>query len=110
MKLYNGEKYKEIIMTNTKGLLSGLILGVISGIVIGSATALLTAAQPGEETRAQLLTKGDEIRVRANEFLMSTRQKADVVMIDIRNRTSHGSDQPQIFEGSSSVTKEFIAE
>ncbi len=73
-------------MPDTKNLLGGLAIGILTGVAIGSVAALLSAPQPGVQTRAQLLEKGDELREKASETLKGTRERASHTLVETRGR------------------------
>jgi gas vesicle protein len=77
---------KEILMTDTRSILGGLVIGVLAGMVIGSSAALLSAPEPGVQTRTRLLEKGDEIRNRASVSLLATHNRATQAFQETRNR------------------------
>jgi gas vesicle protein len=109
-------------MTDTKSILGGLAIGIFAGLVIGSAATLLSAPQPGVQTRAQLLEKGDEIRNRASvslletrnrasQTLQETRSRADAVLSDVRSRSQILTDRVKPrSNGVDHTSKEIVAE
>jgi gas vesicle protein len=87
-------------MSNRVNVFSGLMIGLVSGALIGSAAALLSAPQPGEQTRAILKGKSDELVKRAEISLQDTRMRLDAALADVRTRSidlshshGHGADQ-----------------
>jgi gas vesicle protein len=109
-------------MTETKSILGGLAIGVLAGIVIGSAAALLSAPQPGVQTRAQLFENGDELRnrasvtlketrSRASQTLQETRSRADAVLSDVRSRSMNLTERVKSHNnGIDHPSKEIVAE
>lgn len=109
-------------MTDSKSILGGLAIGVLAGVVIGSAVTLLSAPQPGVQTRAQLLEKGDEIRNRASVTLQETRNRAsqtfqetrsraDAVLSDVRSRSLILTERVKLHSnGIDHPSKEIVAE
>ena len=53
---------------NSKG--GEFLAGFILGGLVGAAIGLLLAPQPGEETRAQLMERGIELKARAEEKML----------------------------------------
>lgn len=73
--------------------------GMVIGGLVGAATALLLAPASGEETRAILRDKsielkdkaveyGQDVQLRAEKALDDTREQLEVVLEDLRDRTS----------------------
>lgn len=88
-------------MSSKVNIFSGLMIGLITGALVGSAAALLSAPQPGEQTRAILKGKSDELVKRAESSLQETRLRLDAVLADVRTRSielthmhGRGADRP----------------
>lgn len=87
-------------MSSKINVFSGLMIGLVTGSLIGTAAALLSAPQAGEQTRAILKDKSDELVKRAGISLQETRQRLDVLLADVRSHSieltqaySHSADQ-----------------
>jgi gas vesicle protein len=74
-------------MSSKINIFSGLLIGLFTGALIGSAAALLSAPQPGDQTRAILKEKSDELVKRAEVSLQETRQRLDAALADVRNHS-----------------------
>lgn len=65
------------------------LAGLVAGGLIGAALALLMAPQSGEETRAQLREKSEELKNTASETIADSRVKADAIIADARTRAEN---------------------
>lgn len=65
------------------------LAGLVAGGLIGAAVALLIAPQSGEETRAQLREKSEELKNTASESIADSRVKADAIIADARTRAEN---------------------
>jgi gas vesicle protein len=66
--------------------LGSLLTGFLIGGAIGVAAAFLMAPQSGEETRAQIRDKTDELKERAKTTLDETRNRAEQAVSETRSR------------------------
>ena len=72
-------------MERTKSI-GSIAVGFLIGGLIGAAAALLMAPQSGEQTRALIRDKRDEMRDRAMEALDETRNRTEEALADARAR------------------------
>jgi gas vesicle protein len=74
-------------MSEKHNLIGGIALGLLAGAVIGSAVALLSAPQPGTQTRAMIQEKSAALRERASTRMQDTRLRADAVLTEVKARS-----------------------
>jgi gas vesicle protein len=75
--------------------IGAFLAGFVIGGLVGAATALVLAPQSGEETRAQLATRSEELRRASGERLHQYREIADSAIGDARVRLHETSEQVQ---------------
>jgi gas vesicle protein len=66
------------------------LAGFVIGGLVGAAAALILAPQSGEETRAQLATKGEELRRAGEERVIEYRDMADTYARETQAKVSTG--------------------
>ncbi|NDJ33185.1 MAG: YtxH domain-containing protein [Chloroflexi bacterium] len=71
---------------NSSNDFGAFLTGFVVGGLIGAAVALLTAPQSGEETREQIVTRGIELRDRAEDEVQRFRARAEETLTDIRQQ------------------------
>jgi len=59
--------------------LGGLGIGFLLGAVVGIAVGMLYAPRPGEETRAMLYDKADEVREKVGEAVDIVKHKVSAI-------------------------------
>ena len=57
----------------TKG--NKFVTGLIAGAVVGAIAGLLVAPKPGKETRQIVVTRAEELRSKAGDYVTTLRQK-----------------------------------
>ncbi len=87
-------------MNENGGEIGAFMAGFVVGGLVGAATALILAPQSGEETRAQIATKGDEWRQIGEDQLQEYRTYAESTVGDVQERARIVLD-----EGKSRVSK-----
>lgn len=73
-------------MSDNDSDLGAFLAGFVIGGLVGAATALILAPQSGEETRAQIAHKSDELRRASEERVHHYRELADQVAHEYRGR------------------------
>lgn len=73
-------------MSENSNDLGAFLAGFVIGGLIGAATALILAPQSGEETRSQLVNRGDELRRVGSERVQHYRDVADSYTQQYRER------------------------
>jgi gas vesicle protein len=63
-------------MSDNSGDVGNFLAGFVIGGLVGAAVALILAPQSGEETRAQIATKGHDLRVTGEQQYLDYRDKA----------------------------------
>ena len=67
-------------MSENGGDVGAFLAGFVIGGLVGAAVALILAPQSGEETRAQIATKGHDLRVTGEQQYLDYRDKAGTVV------------------------------
>jgi gas vesicle protein len=75
--------------------IGAFLAGFVIGGLVGAATALVLAPQSGEETRAQLAARSEELRRAGEERLHQYREIADSALDDAKTRLQETSEQVQ---------------
>lgn len=84
------------------------IFGLFVGTVMGAALAIIFAPQSGEETRAIIKAKSDEMQLKAKEMADSLSKDAEELVNKVSQVLKETTEQ---VKGSiSKVTKEKLAE
>jgi len=85
-------------MDDTGSEIGAFLAGFVVGGLVGAATALILAPQSGEETRAQIAAKGQELRDAGV-------QQYEVARESVRDTTTQAQEQARIVldEGKSRV-------
>jgi gas vesicle protein len=73
--------------------IGAFLAGFVIGGLVGAATALILAPQSGEQTRAQLAAKGQELREAGEERLGQYREMADTYTQEYRARAESALDE-----------------
>ncbi|MCI0394536.1 MAG: YtxH domain-containing protein [Chloroflexi bacterium] len=96
---------------NNSSDIGAFLAGFVIGGLVGAATALILAPQSGEETRAQITAKGQEIRRIGEERVNEYREMAGQAVDDARSRVQDTTSQVQerarivLDEGKSKVNE-----
>ena len=77
---------QEIIVK--RGSFGSMLSGFLIGGLIGAAVALLAAPQSGEETRAMIGDKANELKSRAADMAQETKDRAQKVIATARDQAS----------------------
>lgn len=96
-------------MSEKRNMIGGIAIGLLAGALIGAAAALLSAPQPGQQTRALIREKGSEIRDKASLTVRESRTKADAVLSEVRTRSQELAGRLRRTNGTQ-VAAEIIAE
>jgi len=64
-------------MSDNNSDFGAFLAGFVIGGLVGAATALILAPQSGQETRAQIVSKGEELREVSSERVQHYRELAD---------------------------------
>jgi len=64
-------------MSDNNSDFGAFLAGFVIGGLVGAATALILAPQSGQETRAQIASKGEELREVSSERVQHYRELAD---------------------------------
>lgn len=86
--------------------------GFVIGGLVGAATALILAPQSGAETRAQIVSKGDELWHTGEQQFLEYRDKAESTVSQTQAKVQETSGQVQerarivLDEGKSMLKKE----
>jgi gas vesicle protein len=96
-------------MSEKRNVIGGIAIGLLVGTLIGAAAALLSAPQPGQQTRALIREKGSEIAGKATTTVRDTRSKADAVLSEVRSRSQDFAGRLRRTNGTH-VAAEIIAE
>jgi gas vesicle protein len=75
--------------TNIVPIISAFAIGSL----IGAGMALLVAPRSGEETRAMIKNRGQEVADRAADTAESTRRRAEKAMDDLADRTKRETEE-----------------
>jgi gas vesicle protein len=73
--------------------IGAFLAGFVIGGLVGAATALILAPQSGEQTRAQLAAKGQELRQASEERLGQYREMADTYTQEYRTRAESALEE-----------------
>jgi gas vesicle protein len=73
--------------------IGAFLAGFVIGGLVGAATALILAPQSGEQTRAQLAAKGQELRQVGEERLGQYREMADTYTHEYRARAESALEE-----------------
>jgi gas vesicle protein len=73
--------------------IGAFLAGFVIGGLVGAATALILAPQSGEQTRAQLAAKGEELRQAGEERLGQYREMADTYTHEYRARAEDALEE-----------------
>lgn len=73
-------------MSDNDSDLGAFLAGFVIGGLVGAATALILAPQSGEETRAQIAYKSEELRRAGEERVHHYRELADQVAHEYRDK------------------------
>jgi gas vesicle protein len=82
-------------MSDNGSDIGAFMAGFVIGGLVGAATALILAPQSGEETRAKLTTKGQELRSAGEQQFMEYRDVAGSTLADARVKMADTSSQVQ---------------
>jgi gas vesicle protein len=75
--------------------IGAFLAGFVIGGLVGAATALVLAPQSGEETRAQLASRSEELRRAGGERIHQYREMADSALGDAKVRLHETTEQVQ---------------
>ncbi|HEX6383514.1 MAG TPA: YtxH domain-containing protein [Anaerolineae bacterium] len=73
-------------MSDNNSDLGAFLAGFVIGGLVGAATALILAPQSGEETRAQIANRSEELRRASEERVHQYRELADRYTHEYRDR------------------------
>ena len=76
--------------------LKGVAAGIVAGAAVGAGLALLFAPQSGRKTRREIQKRADELKVRADNFVASIRERDEAFCRDFK-------------EGAENYRKEMLA-
>ena len=96
-------------MSDKRNIIGGIAIGLLVGALVGAAAALLSAPQPGQQTRALIREKGSEFADKASTTVRDTRSKADAVLSEVRTRSQELAGRLRRSNGTQ-ITAEIIAE
>lgn len=82
-------------MSDNNNDFGSFLAGFVIGGLVGAAAALILAPQSGEQTRSQLLTRGQELRQASNERVHDYRERAGAYVEETRGRVSDAGQQAQ---------------
>ncbi|MGD2050352.1 MAG: YtxH domain-containing protein [Chloroflexota bacterium] len=103
-------------MSDSDGDIGAFLAGFVIGGLVGAATALLLAPQSGAETRAEIASKGDEVRRASERQFLDYRDKAETAVTQTQTKIQETSGQVQeharivLDEGKSILQKETTTE
>ena len=80
---------------NSSSDIGAFLAGFVIGGLVGAAAALIMAPQSGEETRAQIVARGQELRHAGEERLGEYRAKTGEYVADARERIQDAGTQAQ---------------
>jgi gas vesicle protein len=95
-------------MENGNGTSAGMFMvGLLVGGIAGAAAALLLAPQSGEETRARIRQRGEELQGKAEDTLNKARARAEAVASDLKRRAEELQTQGHVIleEGQKQLAK-----
>ena len=96
-------------MSEKRNVIGGILIGVLVGSVVGASAALLSAPQPGQQTRALLRDKGSEIAGKASTTVKDTRTKADAILSEVKTRSQEFAGRLRKTNGTQ-IAAEIVAE
>lgn len=73
-------------MSDRSGGASGFVIGLVVGAAIGLAIGFLYAPRPGEETRAVIREKVNEVRDRGTKVAGKARETATEASKEVKTR------------------------
>ena len=76
-------------MSDNSSDFGAFLTGFLIGGLAGAAMSLLMAPQSGEETREQIVSRGIELRDRADDELRTFRSRADETLADLRKQAEY---------------------
>jgi len=82
-------------MSEDGGEIGAFMAGFVIGGLLGAATALLTAPQSGEETRAQIAAKSEDLKRASGEQIHRYGEVASSSWIDAQDRMKSTGQQVQ---------------
>ncbi len=82
-------------MSEDGGEIGAFMAGFVIGGLVGAATALRTAPQSGEETRAQIAAKSEELRLASGEQIHRYGEAASTSWLDAQERMKMTGQQVQ---------------
>ena len=86
------------------------LFGLLVGAVMGAALAIIFAPQSGEETRAMLKAKSDELQLKAKEMTDTLRQDAEELVAKVSQVLKETTEQVKGSIGKVMKEKEKPAE
>lgn len=82
-------------MSDSSSDIGAFLAGFVMGGLVGAATALILAPQSGAETRAQIASKGEELRLASEQQIQEYREAASTAVSDAKVRVNESSKQIQ---------------
>lgn len=82
-------------MSDTGSDIGAFMAGFVIGGLVGAATALILAPQSGEETRAQIAQRSQEMKRSGEVHLHDYREAASSAVADARSRVQDTTGQVQ---------------
>jgi len=75
-------------MSDNSSEFGAFLAGFVIGGLVGAATALILAPQSGEQTRGQISSKSDELRVSGEQRINQYRELSTEKVHDYQNRAA----------------------